>query len=1094
MEIERLDKLTALRSLSFWNNQIGEIKNLDNLTTLNSLNLWGNQITEIKNLGKLTALNSLNLWGNQIAEIENLDKLTSLVRLFLSGNQIIEIKNLDKLTALKGLHISENKINEIKNLDKLTTLTALDLGSNKISEIKNLDKLIRLTILDLSHNQISEIENLDQLTLLTDLKLSINQIIEIKNLDTLAALSLLNLCATQISEIKNLDKLKNLRMLDLSHNQISEIRNLSKLTSLTYLQLSSNQIIEIKNLDKLTVLTILDLSYNQISEIKNFDKLTTLKEIYLKQNQISRLPSSLIPLFGRIEKINLLDNPIKGTTITDWNNPKAILGYMQSQQDDQVINYHLKVNIIGEGRIGKTQLFKYWNKQIYKANQQATHGTLTTTLSIPGSEYKATIWDFGGQAYHHGFHHVFLRPNDFYLVLWRNDPEKKPDYGYWLGTARNFSRPSKKEYFAPVILAQNVWTETDRPAERTVHRPDEVIFPDSQKMQKYRMTLDDVFVIDVKCLRIKTGPWKARHDYFLSSLYHKMVEHAQNLLPKVSGKWLAVKEGLDEHPIEKINLTREEFQAQYAPYFDGAALAGLLDYLEFTGNIIKFPESSSLSEYVFPDPPKLSEWIYNEVLDKKFKNANRGIIDYAELEKLLGPEKAEIFREIMDEFHLIFPEKDNENNLVIPQFLPENNNSFKRLLLELIPYSFCLRFADFFHESRIFQFISEYGEHADDKTSYWRYGLVFTIDKVNALVYYNQEERTVFVHLENKKGRIKTAQRIFDYFVFKQKAPLYKEKKLSYFAHKYGIGIDSLSEIAINKGFKIKPNPNAMVSFEFNSVLAGELKWKDWYEELRNIAYGLTEEKTRLEKHHPDDLIEGAQLSINREDYIDIKETLRNNTDDFPVGISVKNRKRIKLDNLTLNLLGMINQKLPKVFISYSRQDLAFKDELKTHLSILERNGLLDAWSCEEIQAGTWDSQIQTQLEEADVIVYMVSQNFMASGYIMEQEVAKGIKMAQENPNKKIICVLVRNCLWKRWSFMEEKFKNIVEKDGKEVFSTDLSKYQFLPYHQYTNQMGIPEREEIVALEEWGRYPYRVSSVAFTQVADRILTEVTRNK
>jgi internalin A len=198
------------------------------------------------------------------------------------------------------------------------------------------------------------------------------------------------------------------------------------------------------------------------------------------------------------------------------------------------------------------------------------------------------------------------------------------------------------------------------------------------------------------------------------------------------------------------------------------------------------------------------------------------------------------------------------------------------------------------------------------------------------------------------------------------------------------------------------------------------------------------------------------------------------------------------MDNLTLNLLGMVNQKLPKVFISYSRRDLAFKDELKTHLSILERYDLLKAWSCEKIEAGTWDSQIQTELDEADIIVYMVSHNFMASGYIMEQEVAKGIKMAQENPEKKIICVLVKNCLWKSWSFMEDKFKNVLDKNGKEIFSKDLSRYQFLPYHQYKNQEGIAVREEIVALEQWGRYPYDVSSVAYTQVAERILSEVTR--
>ena len=99
---------------------------------------------------------------------------------------------------------------------------------------------------------------------------------------------------------------------------------------------------------------------------------------------------------------------------------------------------------------------------VYQANELETHGTLTTQYAVPGTEYKATLWDFGGQSYHHGFHHVFLRPNDFYLVLWRNEPKKEPDYGYWLGTARSFSRPSKKEYIAPVVLVQNTWTQKER--------------------------------------------------------------------------------------------------------------------------------------------------------------------------------------------------------------------------------------------------------------------------------------------------------------------------------------------------------------------------------------------------------------------------------------------------------------------------------------------------------------------------------------------------------------------------------------------------------------------------------------------------------
>lgn len=317
------------------------------------------------------------------------------------------------------------------------------------------------------------------------------------------------------------------------------------------LSLEKNQISEIKNLHTLVDLKILFLSENHINKIENLKTFSHLEGLFLSRNKITKLNGLPYTLLEKIIYIDLSGNPIEGTTITDWKNPKAILGYLESQHDTLVDNYHLKVNIIGEGRIGKTQLFKYWNKEPYIANLEPTHGTLTTTLSIPKTKYKATIWDFGGQSYHHGFHHVFLRPNDFYLVLWRNDPEKNPDYSYWLGTARNFSHPSKKEYLAPVVLVQNVWTKTDEPQGETTHQADQIIFPDSQKMRRYQATLDDVFVIDIKYLHHNNPHWKVRHEYFESRLYQKMIEHAQSLLPKVPEKWLVVKEELDEHPIKK---------------------------------------------------------------------------------------------------------------------------------------------------------------------------------------------------------------------------------------------------------------------------------------------------------------------------------------------------------------------------------------------------------------------------------------------------------------------------------------------------------------------------------------------------------------
>jgi internalin A len=182
------------------------------------------------------------------------------------------------------------------------------------------------------------------------------------------------------------------------------------------------------------------------------------------------------------------------------------------------------------------------------------------------------------------------------------------------------------------------------------------------------------------------------------------------------------------------------------------------------------------------------------------------------------------------------------------------------------------------------------------------------------------------------------------------------------------------------------------------------------------------------------------------------------------------------------------NNAMKKVFLSYSRQNLKYKESLKTHLSILERYGLLKAWSCEDIVAGKWNQQIQKELEEADIIVYMVSADFMSSSYIMEQEVKKGIELIKKNPEKKIICVLVGVCQWKNWSVLEEIYNESRDESGN--FTMDLSKFQFLPYHQYKDEQGVSTREEIIALEKWGRHPYDVINEAYNQIVSKIFDEI----
>ncbi|MFY0578287.1 toll/interleukin-1 receptor domain-containing protein [Cystobacter fuscus] len=69
-------------------------------------------------------------------------------------------------------------------------------------------------------------------------------------------------------------------------------------------------------------------------------------------------------------------------------------------------------------------------------------------------------------------------------------------------------------------------------------------------------------------------------------------------------------------------------------------------------------------------------------------------------------------------------------------------------------------------------------------------------------------------------------------------------------------------------------------------------------------------------------------------------------------------------------------------FFSYSHVDEALRNKLEAHLAMLKRQGLIEPWHDRRILAGSeFDASISTHLEEADVIMLLVSADFLASEY-----------------------------------------------------------------------------------------------------------------
>ena len=97
-----------------------------------------------------------------------------------------------------------------------------------------------------------------------------------------------------------------------------------------------------------------------------------------------------------------------------------------------------------------------------------------------------------------------------------------------------------------------------------------------------------------------------------------------------------------------------------------------------------------------------------------------------------------------------------------------------------------------------------------------------------------------------------------------------------------------------------------------------------------------------------------------------------------------------------------------EVFYSYAHEDEELVKELRKHLSILKRQGVIREWYDREITAGTdWKGQLDQHLNSAGVILLLVSADFLASDYCYDVEMTRALERHDQG-EARVIPVLLR--------------------------------------------------------------------------------------
>ena len=901
-----------------------------------------------------------------------------------------EILELEKVYSITLTPTIENEFVGFNcyQINSEYEIVGLSIFYNQIREIKGLEKLTKLKILDLSSNQISEIEGLEKLTKLQCLILSDNQIKEIKGLEQLTQLQKLDLSSNQISEIEGLEQLTQLQNLNLYDNQIREIKGLEKLTQLQNLSLLVNQISEIKGLEKLIQLKILNLSDNQISKIKGLEKLAQLKTLKLYRNHIISI-ESLVDIIISLKELEIYDNHFSNPHIeSKGNNLDVVQKYFSDKNLKQKeFKLPVKVMLLGNHAAGKSTFFHY-----FKNNELPQEGAVGSTHILKIEPYYLTfkhnlqeeiiklpdamIYDFGGHDYYHGIYRAFFSQKSITLLVWCKKSDKNDirqtennlghtrDFtrNYWLHQLKFFNEQVHEsiEKKQEIILMVQTHLDEDEKDEYKGSNCDFDIssyyvslntdfVANNEKFERYLNRLKEDLFHEISTKRTETI--KKRPEYYETFL--NFVINYQD--------WQCI----EVEEIFKYKYKRDKNEGETDDHLRKFLKMDLQD-LNDTGLIIYYESDEYLNNVVWLNPQKTIKYIHDNILSIDSISKKKGKVPEASFKEIFK-DKEEIKRLLLNQ-KVIFHDKFNEQ-YIIPGYLSlvvDENGKVDHEYRKCLTYTgindekpdYTLRFKNFLPFGLINQLICFYGGKPDFK-DFWRDRLIFTFDKtykVLIILDFSNLEINVYIKVDDEKSLVSLND--FKKHIFFNIIDLYyddKERK-----HKYRTPEDLYISVNGDNYFVHHWNIEEQVEKNLNTI----------------TVFPISEETKE----------------------IDMEKTTTRDISDYVIFTYNKNIKMTK----------------KKIFISYSKEDKeTYMHKFLKAIKSLCDEGLIEPWMDEWIEIGKeWDAEIQRNIEECDIMVCLVSDDFLNTHYIRKKEVAKAME-----EEKKLYPIIIRPCDWEKCDF-----------------------------------------------------------------------------
>lgn len=148
------------------------------------------------------------------------------------------------------------------------------------------------------------------------------------------------------------------------------------------------------------------------------------------------------------------------------------------------------------------------------------------------------------------------------------------------------------------------------------------------------------------------------------------------------------------------------------------------------------------------------------------------------------------------------------------------------------------------------------------------------------------------------------------------------------------------------------------------------------------------------------------------------------------------------------------------IFFCYAHEDKALLNKLKNHLKPLQREMLINVWDDFDINAGSeWEREISEHLNTAQIILLLVSSDFLASDYCYSTEMKRAMER-HERGEARVIPIILRPAFWQTSPFGKLQ---ALPANGKPVVSSSWNNWDEAFYDVAEGVRKVVERLNISA-------------------------------